>query len=390
MEEERHPHMIRTLTRNMICFFAAVVLLSLMVCALEVGLRAGRLSSGNLSGVPSGAIEELIAPSGTSWIDVKPLIDITREKAPNEVIRIRTNEHGLRGPSVVLPKPRGTFRVLCLGGDNVFGSEVDEKETFTGRLQRSLNMQSGMPVEVINAGCPNAGPLINLLRYRAHLSALQPDLVLLCLSEEDLGFDHGVRGALHLDESRNPAYASHPALRGTQAGMLESICEEFVTADLLLGWAGDMAGMKSGLNKATAAPVRGSVNRDLAAIVPLHGLISGNFGNMIVSVCPSAWSVDRARNSIDKTQSSFAEDIRKFLHDVRLADRIEVHDGLNAFRTVQQAQRYFSMQTGGLSVAGNDLYAQQMASFLLETIPGLGGTTTTTQRGIEQTLSQPR
>lgn len=390
MEEERHRGMVRSLTRNMICFFAAVLLLALMFCALEVSLRGLRLQSQLISRRNISQLEELVVPSRTSWIDVQPLVDLHRETGLNKTIRIQTNEHGIRGPSVVVPKPRGTYRIICLGGDNVFGSEMNEPETLPNRLQRTLNMQAGLPVEVINAGCPNAGPLINLLRYRSHLSALQPDLVVFCLSEEDLGYDHDVRGALHLDHSRNPAYASHPGLRGQGSALLDGLCQEFLLADWLLSWAGDLAGMQSGLSKANAAPVRESIHRDIAAIVPLSGLISGNFGHLVISISPSAWSVDRARNAIDRNQSSFAGDVRAFLNEVHLADRIEVQDGFAAFLRAAEMQTYFSPQSGGLSVEGNQLYAKQLADFLLETIPGLGGATTTSQNAVPPAGFSPR
>ncbi|WP_437227814.1 hypothetical protein SH661x_000569 [Planctomicrobium sp. SH661] len=368
--------MIRNLTRNLICFSAAVVLLSLMVCAGEIFLRVWRLRSQLQSGQSITQVEEIVAPSSTSWIDVKPLLDLQRENGTSSVIRIQTNEHGLRGPSVIVPKPRGTYRVLCMGGDNVFGSEIPEKETLPGRLQRALNMQAGMPVEVINAGCPNAGPLINLLRYRTHLAALQPDLVILCLSEEDLGFDRDVRGGLHLDASRNPAYASHPALRGQGSAVLDGLCNEFLTINWLLSWAGDMTGMQSGNSRRNTVPSRENLQRDLAAIVPLAGQIHGNFGQLMISISPSAWSVDRARNLPDNTQASFADDVRKFLSEVHLAERVEVQDGLTVFCRAPDARKYFSPETGGLSIVGNDVYAQQISAFVFRAIPGLGGTST--------------
>lgn len=376
--------MIRSLTRNMTCILAAVLLLALMVCALEVSLRSWRLQSRLHSGRRIRPLEELITPHETSWIDVRPLIDLKREFKQGPSIHIQTNEHGIRGPSITLPKPRGVYRILCVGGDNVFGASLNVKETVPDRLQRILNQQAGMPVEVLNAGCPRAGPLINLLRYRSHLSVLQPDLVIFCLSEEDLGFDREVRGALHLDQTRNPAYASHPGLRGQGSAFMDRLCEEFITVDWLLSWAGDVVGVRPQSATANIAPVRGSIQRDLAAMVPLSSLVSGNFGHLLISVSPSAWGVDRARNSIDKSQSSFAQDIRKFLQKVRLSQQVDVHDGLTAFLTSPDAHLAFSLETGALTAAGNDLYAQQLAEYLLQTIPGLRGTAASGATGVSE------
>lgn len=368
--------MIRTLTRNVICFLAAVVLLSLMVCALEVSLRAYRLRHQLHQSQRVHDLASVIAPSETTWINVRPLLDVELEAIPGKRIRIQTNEHGVRGGSVVVPKPRGVFRILCLGGDHVFGTGVSDRESLPVRLQEALNLQAGMPVEVINAGCPQSGPLINLLRYRAHLSTLQPDLVVLCLSEEDLGWDRDVRGGLHLDGARNPAYAAHPALRAEGSRILEGVCQEFVTIDWLLSWVGRSAMTpRSRLSGATPA-VRENQHRDLAAIVPLANLISGNFGRLVVSVSPSVWGVDRARHAMDQTRSAFADDLYRFLNETRLADYVPVQDGLAAFCRMPDPQSVFSAETGALTGEGNELYARQLAAFLLETVPELGPTAT--------------
>lgn len=381
--------MIRTLSRNLICFCAAVVLLALMVCALEVSLRSWRLRSNLHSGRRVRPLEELIAPHEMSWIDVRPLVNFKREISSGRSVRIQTNEYGIRGASVTLPKPRGVYRILCLGGDNVFGSTLSVQETIPDRLQRILDQHAGIQVEILNAGCPRAGPLINLLRYRSHLAALQPDLVIFCLNEDDLSFDRDVRGALHLDPSRNPAFASHPGLRGQGSAFMDRVCEEFITVDWLLGWAGNVAGAGVESTVVNTAPVRGSIQRDLAAMVPLSTLVSGNYGNLLISVSPSAWGVDRARNSMDKSQSSFAEDVRRFLKEAHLVEKIQVHDGLAAFLAPDDARLAFSPETGSLTPEGNDLYAQQLARFLLQTVPGLSGPSATSQPPPAQVPANP-
>ncbi|WP_437187212.1 hypothetical protein SH668x_000599 [Planctomicrobium sp. SH668] len=372
MEEERHCGMVRSITRNVICFMAALMLLGLMVCAVEVALRAKRLRSNWKAESHITHLNELIQPNNTTWIDVKPLIDLHRRSSNQPSIQIQTNELGIRGASVSVPKPNGVFRVICIGSDNVFGSTLAENETLSTRLARTLNLQSNRQVEVINAGCPNAGPLVNLLRYRNHLATLQADVVLLCLSEEDLSYDQDVRGGLHLDESKNPAYASHPALCGQGVDMLDRICEEFVTLDYLFTWAGRVTGMNVNSTPIHAAPVRQSMHRDLAALVPLSRIVQGNSCQLIISVCPSAWSVDRSRNSIDQNGSSFAEEVRRFLKEWNL-EQVPVQDGLVDFSKSNDPRIYFSPATGGLSFSGNELYAQQISSFLIQSFPVLGG-----------------
>ncbi|HWL08743.1 MAG TPA: hypothetical protein VNQ76_10070, partial [Planctomicrobium sp.] len=226
--------MANTLLRSVLCFCAAVVLLALGVCALEFGCRSWAFWDSVDSKGPPVSPDEITIPSPTSWTEVRRLVDFKYVLPDGASGHIRTNELGIRGPSVAIPKPLGTYRILCLGGSNLFGAEVAEEETVTAYLQNNLSLSNGVKIEVINGGCPKSGPLSHVLRYRSTLSALQPDLVLLCVSVDDLVYDLDVRGALRLDPFRQPAYAAHPASLKHDFSAVDGIRRDFVSISWLI------------------------------------------------------------------------------------------------------------------------------------------------------------
>ena len=64
---------------------------------------------------------------------------------------------GFRDDELATPKPPQQKRILVLGDSSVFGSGVVISQTFSSRLEQSLNggeLPPPRPVEVINAGVP--------------------------------------------------------------------------------------------------------------------------------------------------------------------------------------------------------------------------------------------
>ena len=59
---------------------------------------------------------------------------------------------GARGHEHPWDKPDGSFRILHFGGSTVFGALVDDQDTLSAQLERSLNTRTGREVEVWNLG----------------------------------------------------------------------------------------------------------------------------------------------------------------------------------------------------------------------------------------------
>jgi len=90
------------------------------------------------------------------------------------------NSLGFRGPDFQPNKPRGTFRIVCLGESSTFGYRNSDGGTYPIQLQKILRQTSGdAKVEVINAGFPyyNSGSISALLREE--ISRYDPDVITL-------------------------------------------------------------------------------------------------------------------------------------------------------------------------------------------------------------------
>ncbi len=90
------------------------------------------------------------------------------------------NSLGFRGPEFHPGKPKGTFRIFCLGGSSTFGYRNSDGGTYPVQLEKILRQTSGdAGIEVINAGFPyyNSASVFALLREE--VSRYDPDLITL-------------------------------------------------------------------------------------------------------------------------------------------------------------------------------------------------------------------
>lgn len=105
---------------------------------------------------------------------------------------IRVNSLGLRDDELERPKPPGQQRVWCMGDSSVFGNGVPRDETFSQRLEATLNRARGQEptalpraVEVINAGTSGYSSFQALALLERNLDQ-QPDVVIVYLMNSDL------------------------------------------------------------------------------------------------------------------------------------------------------------------------------------------------------------
>ncbi len=81
---------------------------------------------------------------------------------PGQDIRDPPERFRATAPVVTIPKPADVYRVLLLGDDMVFGSEVYTDELVSARLEQILKSTSPRRIEVLNAaipgGCLRPGP----------------------------------------------------------------------------------------------------------------------------------------------------------------------------------------------------------------------------------------
>lgn len=103
-------------------------------------------------------------------------------------VTVHTNELGLRGGPAVAEKAAGVYRVLVLGDSFAFGFGVEDDETFSALLQEELPVPAGFErVEVLNAGVAGWSTDHQWLFLATRGFALEPDLILLAMTENDPG-----------------------------------------------------------------------------------------------------------------------------------------------------------------------------------------------------------
>lgn len=174
-------------------FLIAIGALVLFVVASEVGLRVQH-SFQMQSLAEQTEQAKLLQPSWKCHHTLKPLKATVRRNPDTSLpISIRTNSLGLRGDAVIVPKPADVYRIVYLGDETVFASEVAEDESFCKLIEQSLPQSPGRRWEVINAGLPKYCPLLSYLLFKHSLTSLQPDLLILNLDMSDVADDYHYR-----------------------------------------------------------------------------------------------------------------------------------------------------------------------------------------------------
>lgn len=167
----------------------AILLGLLLVCALlgELVLRARPRP--NESEHDDGETKHrftIYQPDGTLDYVHRPDWEAVQQ---NEefLVAAHINALGLRGPAVAPEKPPGVYRVLVVGDSFAFGWGVEDEEALPARLAELLTAPPGAErVEVLNAGVAGWSAAHYWLYLRERGFALDPDLVLLVPSENDL------------------------------------------------------------------------------------------------------------------------------------------------------------------------------------------------------------
>lgn len=331
---------------------AACVLLVLILCAGEVWLRSQRVRTA-LSKPPPTSVQ-LTRPNTTTYLEVIPLIEQTVGDPSTNQFTIRTNEFGLRGASVTIPKPAGVYRILCLGADDVFGSTIREEKTVAGQLQTLFHQAGLNHVEVLNGGCPGSGPLTNYLRLRQSLVILEPDLVVYAISPSDLPNDSDLTGGLTLCENGHPAFARHPTCSAEQENLLATLTEEFVIAS----WLSENSAAITGFDPPAKNNARPVVPKDLelgiSAFLEMQNLLAAFDCKLLVSVLPNSSSDVTTGDKVPEPARELTARLQQAITNLQLENSLYVdaqNDAPNAA---------ISLATPG---KGEPMSAEQMAAY---------------------------
>lgn len=177
---------------------------ALSLIALEAAFRVGAWQEdrGLLSNValhesppPEGstvALRDLIRLSADSRIiyELKPdLQDVIFEGT-----RVSTNHRGFITPESQIPKPEGTVRVVGLGDSVMFGWKMPRGKEYLAVLERRLEQrQPQRDWEFVNMAVPGYNTVMEVAAFRRKALDLEPDLVIVGLTRNDLSLPNFIR-----------------------------------------------------------------------------------------------------------------------------------------------------------------------------------------------------
>jgi lysophospholipase L1-like esterase len=97
------------------------------------------------------------------------------------------NKLGYRGPEITLPKPKGVYRIVALGGSTTYSSATSSAESYPSQLQNVLRDEYGYSnVEVINGGFIGYTTWETLTNFEFRVLELEPDMIILYEGVNDI------------------------------------------------------------------------------------------------------------------------------------------------------------------------------------------------------------
>jgi hypothetical protein len=374
----------------------AVVVLAILACLMEIGLRVYDSATAQVTRrdlYDRGMICK-------SWF-VHHTLKPSRVFAPKnpdsgQRVRVAVNSFGCRGAEPQIPKPRDTVRIVCLGDDATFAAMIPEADTFCAQLRQALTARLGRPVEVINAGVPDYCPLLSYLQFRQQLLALEPDLVILNFDPSDVADDYQVRRFAVLNRDGAPLSCGNPALdlprRGKSARESVVLFPQFARQKINQLLAERTLGERSRSIESPKCrylwlddtPPDWSVYIDQAfsPLRHLDDLARSRGVKLIVSACPAPWQISAQASNGEgvREQAGIGKDAcfqsrRPFelIAQYCQANQILFSDVSAAFMSDSRAERLYLKNAAAFSAEGHALYAHELAGFVLRQGFGAAG-----------------
>lgn len=373
-----------------------MLVLGAALVAAEIWLRSGAGPMSIVSSQADRSLQGLLIPSDSSHHVLRPSVEQSL-MMPSGAVRVTINSFGCRGVEPESEPGAGTYRILMLGDDLLFGGSVSQDRTVPARVQQFLSKKTSRTLEVINGGVPGYCPLLSLLQYEHQLKSLKPNLVILHVDMSDPDDDRVYRSLLKKDKDREEQTCSHPLLRVPQKPLPKVV-------DLLRGsalFSRAMSCLRLEVPGLVALPCRSSgqhrygwiadypedlrlqVDHSLVPIRQLRDAVEASGSHLLVTTCPVLWQVTDGATA---PQLTHACDIRgkapfrsRFPFEILKAfcakEGIRFLDTSEEFMTREESEKLFSTDTPTLSSLGMALYAKSISGFLLENPPSRWQTT---------------
>ena len=284
----------------------------------------------------------------------------------------RTNSFGLRGAEVVVPKPPGTFRIVCLGDETVLAEHIPEQLTFCIRLQELLQTQSQSPIEVINAGVPDFCSMLSYLQVKQQLLALQPDVLIAHWDVSDLE-DHGrYRRLTEVAADESPLACVHPSLLATPK--IKPLCEHFLCVNWLKqrlgGWLIEQGDESSSpVDREAASNDPRVLMMSLQPVDQLSQLAEAANCRVVLAVHPL---LDQrlAQSTRDANPGNSERPAHRALDEFSATTGIPVCHIEATLQRVPQPETAFANDRRSLTRLGHEVYAYALANTLLQRTSG--------------------
>jgi len=373
----------------------AILAMGVMVVTLEVALRVQDSYTGE---VVSNRVttDPLISPSWYAHHELRPLARfVGLNPDSGERVEITTNGFGLRGSEIAVPKPAGVYRILCLGDETTFAPGIAAGKCFSGRLHQLLQQNSGREIEVINAGVPGYCPLLSYLQVKHSLLCLQPDLMILNFDMSDVADDHRFRRHTQHGKNAAPLACPNPAFARKKSPSSSQLVDRF----LIPRWGAQRLGrlwlghspvdnrhdidLKTGRYawlKDQPPDWSIYVEHALTPIDHLHQLARDISSPLIVATYPTPWQVSATASNGKgvRARAGIPENVR-FENAVpfeTIANFVQSRGILHCnteqlFQTEHDPDRLFQTNAARISEEGHELYAGELARFVIQHIPAI-------------------
>jgi hypothetical protein len=389
--------MFRSLRKSIRYLILAALLLTMMVCAVEVGLRCRRAMAPGANVQSSRDAEHpWVVPSATSYIEMQPGGRFTvPHPDTGQQLMLRLNSHGLRGGEIAIPKPAGVLRILCIGDETTLAAGVEESAAYVSQLQQLLAPQTDQPIEVINAGINQGCPLLALIHLKQRWLALQPDLIILHFDMTDVSDDHRLRPWVTFDDEMHAGHATHPLLRKSVQQEWQSWEDEF----LVVEWGAHT--VWDNLSPAQGSSSRVDINnrtggeawlRDdppnwdtyirhaLTPIVEMKSIADGCNCRFMLTTTPRPWQASpnasatpAARHPRGVGLDDHYRSRQPFDILTRFAEQehIPFLDCSPSFVNYASPESLYLVKSPELSELGHQLYAYELAGAVMQMLPGI-------------------
>lgn len=95
--------------------------------------------------------------------------------------KVTVNSLGFRGRERSVTKSPGVFRIICVGGSNVYGAGINDDQTWPAQLETKLNAQSPGRYEVWNLGVSGYNALSMIAVTEKAIEQYDPNLIIFAL-----------------------------------------------------------------------------------------------------------------------------------------------------------------------------------------------------------------